>query len=60
MIAPTKNKIAVIQSVGRIERKDDNKQTPIVYDLIDQGKYFEDSFKARKRFYKQNNNEILT
>lgn len=60
LIAPTKNKITLIQSTGRIERKAENKKTPIVYDIIDKGKYFEDSFKARKRFYKQNGNEILT
>lgn len=60
LIAPTKNKITLIQSTGRIERKDENKITPIVYDFIDKGKYFEDSFKFRKRFYKQNGNQILT
>ena len=60
LIAPTKNKITLIQSTGRVERKAENKDTPIVYDLVDKGKYFEDSFKTRKRFYKQNGNTILT
>lgn len=60
LIAPTKNKITLIQSTGRIERKAEGKDTPIVYDLVDKGKYFGDSFKARKRFYKQNGNEVLT
>lgn len=60
LIAPTKNKITLIQSTGRIERKDENKEIPIVYDFVDKGKYFEDSFKFRKRIYKQNGNEILT
>lgn len=60
LIAPTKNSITLIQSVGRIERKDEGKETPIVYDFVDKGKYFEDSFKARKRIYKKNNNPLLT
>ena len=60
LIAPTKNKITLVQSCGRIERKAEGKETPIVYDLVDKGKYFEDSFKSRKRFYKQNGNDILT
>lgn len=59
LIAPTKNKIVLIQSVGRIERKDDNKDTPIVYDLIDNDKYFEDAWKKRKTIYKKNGNMIL-
>lgn len=60
LIAPTKNKITLIQSTGRIERKFEDKDTPIVYDFVDRGKYFYDSFISRKRFYKQNGNQILT
>ena len=59
LIAPTKNKIVLIQSVGRIERKDEGKETPIVYDFIDNDKYFEDAFKKRKTIYKKNGNIIL-
>jgi hypothetical protein len=45
---------------GRIERKDEGKDVPIVYDFVDRGKYFEDSFKKRKTIYKKNNNLLLT
>ena len=54
LIAPTKNKIVLIQSVGRIERKDEGKDIPIVYDFIDNDKYFEDAWKKRKTIYKKN------
>ena len=59
LIAPTKNKITLLQSVGRIERRDDNKETPIVYDFVDNDIYFKKSFQNRKSFYKKNGNEIL-
>lgn len=44
---------------GRIERKDENKDTPIVYDIIDNDKYFEDAWKKRRGIYKKNGNIIL-
>lgn len=59
LIAPTKNKGVLIQAVGRIERKDTNKQTPIVYDFVDKDIYYEKSFKSRKTIYKKNGNKIL-
>ncbi len=59
LIAPTKNKINLIQSVGRIERKDEGKDTPIVYDFIDNDIYFEKAWKVRKGIYKKNNNKII-
>lgn len=59
LIAPTKNKITLIQSIGRIERKDENKKTPICYDFIDNDIYFEKAWKTRKGIYKKNNNKIL-
>lgn len=59
LVAPTKNKIVLIQSVGRIERKDENKQTPIVYDFVDKDIYYQKAYKARKTIYKKNNNKIL-
>lgn len=59
LIAPTKNKVVLIQSVGRIERKDEGKNTPIVYDIIDNDKYFEDAWKKRKTIYRKNGNVIL-
>lgn len=59
LIAPTKNKITLIQSVGRIERKDTNKDTPIVYDFIDNDIYYDKAWKSRKTIYKKNGNIIL-
>lgn len=59
LIAPTKNKGVLIQAVGRIERKDANKQTPIVYDFVDKDIYYEKAFKSRKTIYKKNSNKIL-
>lgn len=59
LIAPSKNRIVITQSVGRIERQDKGKETPIVYDFIDDDIYFEKAWKARKTIYKKNGNEIL-
>ena len=59
LIAPTKNKAVLIQAVGRIERKDDNKQTPIVYDFVDKDLYYQKAFKSRKTIYRKNGNKIL-
>lgn len=61
LIAPTKNEASVIQSVGRIERACENKTECIVYDFVDvKNIYYEKMWKTRKRFYKKNNNEILS
>ena len=60
LIAPTKNKITLIQSVGRIERIDEGKERPIVYDFVDNDLYFQKAFKSRKTIYKKNGNTILT
>ena len=59
LVSPTKNKITLIQSVGRIERKDNGKKTPIVYDFVDKDIYYQKAFKSRKTIYKKNNNKIL-
>ena len=59
LIAPTKNKGVLIQAVGRIERKDAGKKTPIVYDFVDKDIYYEKAFKNRKTIYKKNGNKIL-
>lgn len=60
MIAPTTNKITLIQSIGRVERKDEGKETPIVYDFVDKDIYYQKSFKLRKTIYRKNGNEILS
>ena len=59
LVAPTKNKISLIQSIGRIERKDEGKETPICYDIVDNDIYFEKAWKVRKGIYKKNNNKII-
>ena len=59
LVAPTKNSNVLIQSIGRIERKEEGKETPICYDIIDNDIYFEKAWKVRKGIYKKNNNKIL-
>ena len=59
LIAPTKNKAVLIQAVGRVERKDEGKQTPIVYDFVDNDLYYEKAFKTRKTIYKKNGNILI-
>lgn len=59
LVAPTKNSNTLIQSIGRIERKDEGKDVPIVYDFVDKDIYYQKAFKSRKTIYKKNNNKIL-
>lgn len=59
LISPTKNSNTLIQSVGRIERKDIDKQTPIVYDFVDKDLYYQKAFKSRKTIYKKNGNILI-
>lgn len=60
LVAPTKNKIVLIQSVGRIERSEEGKETPLVYDFVDiNSQYYEKAWKARKTIYRKNGNKIL-
>lgn len=60
LIAPTKNKVVLIQSVGRIERKYPKKEECIVYDFIDSKNiYYENMWKKRRGFYKKNGNKIM-
>ncbi len=49
----------IIQAIGRIERKFENKDKPICYDLVDKINYFENMYKTRKSYYKKNNNKII-
>lgn len=59
LIAPHRDKATIIQSVGRIERKFDNKDNPIVYDFVDNTKFHKNMFAERKRIYKKNGNKII-
>lgn len=59
LASPHRDKATIIQAVGRIERKFENKDKPICYDLVDNIQYFEKMYKSRKSYYKKNNNEII-
>lgn len=59
LASPHRDKATIIQAVGRIERKFENKTKPIVYDLVDDIYYFEGMFKSRKSYYRKNNNLIM-
>lgn len=58
LISPHRDKATVIQSVGRIERKFEGKENPIVYDFVDGLQYYDNMWKTRKRYYKQNGNVV--
>lgn len=58
LASPHRDKATIIQAIGRIERKYENKTEAICYDLVDPIKYFEGMYKNRKSYYKKNNNEI--
>lgn len=58
LASPHKDKATIIQSIGRIERKFENKENPICYDLVDPIDYFENMYRFRRRYYKSNNNII--
>lgn len=59
LASPHRDKATIIQSVGRIERKFENKKSPICYDLVDDLQYFQGMYKSRKSYYKKNNNKII-
>lgn len=59
LASPHRDKATIIQSVGRIERKFENKLKPICYDLVDPIQYFQGMYKNRKSYYKKNNNVII-
>ena len=58
LASPHRDKATIIQAVGRIERKFENKVEPICYDLVDPIQYFEGMYRNRKSYYRKNNNEI--
>lgn len=59
LASPHRDKATIIQSVGRIERKFEDKKSPICYDLVDNLQYFKGMYKSRKSYYIKNNNEII-
>lgn len=58
LASPHRDKATIIQAIGRIERKFENKTQPICYDLVDPIQYFEGMYRNRKSYYRKNNNEI--
>lgn len=58
LASPHRDKATIIQSIGRIERKFENKEKPICYDLVDPIQYFQGMYRSRKNYYKKNNNEV--
>lgn len=59
LASPHRDKATIIQSIGRIERKFENKEDPVCYDLVDDLQYFEGMYKNRKSYYKKNNNKLI-
>ena len=59
LASPHRDKATIIQSIGRIERKFENKEKPVCYDLVDDLQYFEGMYKTRKSYYKKNNNKVI-
>lgn len=54
LTTPQKDYAVVTQSIGRIARTHEGKNSPIVYDFIDDIRYLVKSYKARCRTYKKN------
>ena len=59
LASPHRDKATVIQAIGRIERKFENKEKPICYDLVDNLQYFNGMYRSRKSYYRKNNNKIV-
>jgi superfamily II DNA or RNA helicase len=56
---PQTDYAVVTQSIGRIARTSDGKETPIAYDYIDDMRYAERAFKKRCTIYKKNGYTII-
>lgn len=59
LASPHRDKATIIQAIGRIERKFENKDNPICYDLVDNLQYFQGMYKSRRTYYKKNKNKII-
>jgi superfamily II DNA or RNA helicase len=55
LTTPQKDYAIVTQSVGRIARKTQGKDNPIVYDFVDNIRYLVNSYKQRCGVYRKNN-----
>lgn len=59
LASPHRDKATIIQAIGRIERKCENKDNPICYDLVDDLQYFKGMYRSRKSYYNKNNNKVI-
>lgn len=59
LASPHRDKATIIQAIGRIERKFEDKVKPICYDLVEPIQYFKNMYRSRKSYYKKNNNKII-
>ena len=52
IIAPIKDEVAVIQSIGRVQRKASNKESATIYDYVDTNiEYCKKMYYVRKHIY---------
>lgn len=56
LATPQSDKSTIIQAVGRIERAEQGKETPIVFDFVDKNGLGWGKFNKRKTIYKRNGN----
>lgn len=56
---PAVDENIIIQSVGRVARTCEGKNTAICYDIVDPPTYFQKHYRDRKRIYKKNGNSIV-
>lgn len=55
MTTPKRDETVITQSIGRIARTFQNKQSPICYDYVDNMPYLQRVFKKRRTIYRKNN-----
>ena len=58
LVTPQKDEAVIIQSVGRVSRMCEGKQTPIVYDIVDRNGYCVKAYRKRCGIYRRLGCEI--
>lgn len=59
MATPVKDEAVVIQAVGRVCRTNPGKETPLVYDFVDNIRYCQRAYKQRCRHYRKIDATVL-
>jgi len=59
LTTPHKDRITIVQSVGRVERQYKGKVLPLVYDFVDATGIHQNQWKLRKTIYKKNGNLVI-